>query len=576
MKDSEDEPGKVAPVPAPSSPTSPSSPDLPAGACIGLADGISFLTGKGRDPRSGSDSIEGLPAPILHSWRRCVEQGLSANAPKDIDLPTRHDLRILIESNESLVRAACAEVEALRRDLGGHSGLAVLTDAAGRILMRIGDDTFARDADKLALTSGASWAEQSVGTNAIGTALIEGQPLSVLGPEHFVSSNGVLNCSAAPIFDPRGAIVGVLDLSTPTAVPHDHIPALIRRAVEQIERGLFELHCGQWERMRLHSNPHFVGSPHEGLLAFDGDRLVGVNRNAVALLNLSWSAVGEARFADLFSVQYGSVNRQASSDECVVQTTGGQTLFARMESKPRAASKPDAGAVDANAAPSSPAAAPSSSFSRPHDFLDALPADAAIPRRRKVRRGTLIYGAEERDETGDAMVIMASGEARCFTSFEGKELTLFSLSEGDAMPLKEHIQVEIQKEGELYLLPHPVFERLVRTYPDFAFLVMPVIERLLRKSIDIIEDVAFHSVKYRLVRMVVDLAEKTGRKTPRGVVIDMRSSGETLAMRVGASRQTVSTAMAGLVRDGALERLGGGAILIPDLKRLKSDLEDLR
>ena len=123
------------------------------------------------------------------------------------------------------------------------------------------------------------------------------------------------------------------------------------------------------------------------------------------------------------------------------------------------------------------------------------------------------------------------------------------------MPLKEHIQVEIQKEGDFYLLRHSVFDRLVRTYPDFAFSVMPVIQRLLRTSIDIIEDVAFHSVKYRLVRMVVDLAEKSGRKTPRGVVIDMRSSGETLAMRVGASRQTV------LHRDGgAGARRRAGAV----------------
>lgn len=527
--------------------------------------------------RNGIEDIRNLRSPILRSWHRCMEQGLSADARRDIDLPTHRALRDLIESNEPLVRAACGEVEALRRDLGDNSGLVILTDAGGRILMRIGDDAFARDADKLTLSSGASWAEDAVGTNAIGTALVEGRPLSVLGSEHFIVSNGVLNCSAMPIFDPRGTIVGTLDLSTPTSVSHDHLLALVRRAVEQIERSLFEHHCGQMERMHLHSNPYLVGSPHEGLLAFDGDRLVGVNRNAVALLDLAWSAVGDTRFSELFSVQYGSVNRQASADECIVQTTSGQTLFARLESKPRAAQKPG-GSGDRNGTAAIRAAEPTPFTRRPHELLDTLPDDPEFPRprRRKARVGSLIYGAEENDDNGEAVLILASGEARCFTSFEGKELTLFTLGEGEAMPLQDHIQVEIRKEGELFLLHHHVFDRLVRTYPEFAFSVMPVIERLLRKSIDIIEDVAFHSVKYRLVRMVVDLAEKGGRATSRGVVIDLQSSGEDLAMRVGASRQTVSTVMAGLVRDGALERLGGGSLLVPNLRRLKSDLEDLR
>ena len=395
MMAGEDERDTTKPA-APPPDLSPS--ELPVGACHRLADGTSFVTLSSRRPAAALDTIEGLPTPILHSWRRCVAQGVDTILPKDVDVASHYDLRMLIESNEALVRAAGAEVEALRRDLGDHSGLAVLTDATGRILMRVGDDAFARAADRLSLTSGASWAEQSVGTNAIGTALVEGQPLSVLGLEHYVTSNGVLNCSAAPIFDPRGVIVGVLDLSTPTTVPHDHILALVRRAVEQIERSLFRLQCGQWECMHLHSHPHFVGSPHEGLLAFDGDRLVGVNRNAVTLLNLPWSAVGDARFGELFSVQYGSVNRQASSDECVVQTTAGQTLFARMESAPRVRQPSAAGDPASLAVSADPAAPPRA----PHEVLDTLPDDPAVarPRRRKARRGTLIYGAEERDETG--------------------------------------------------------------------------------------------------------------------------------------------------------------------------------
>lgn len=46
------------------------------------------------------------------------------------------------------------------------------------------------------------------GTNAICTTLIEGAPVEVIGTEHFLDRNGILNCSAAPVLDPNGRIVG--------------------------------------------------------------------------------------------------------------------------------------------------------------------------------------------------------------------------------------------------------------------------------------------------------------------------------------------------------------------------------
>ena len=68
--------------------------------------------------------------------------------------------------------------------------------------------------------------------------------------------------------------------------------ALVNRAAEQIERALFEAQFRDFEQMHFHSDPYLVGSSHEGLLAFEGDRLVGANRNGVKLLGLDWPARG--------------------------------------------------------------------------------------------------------------------------------------------------------------------------------------------------------------------------------------------------------------------------------------------
>jgi CRP-like cAMP-binding protein len=525
---------------------------------------------------STGDAIGNIPNPLLRSWRRSAGHAVSTDGPTEIDIPSRSALRTLIEANEALVQASWGEVETLRQDMRAWQGIVALTDSEGRILMRVGNESFARDADRLALSPGVSWSERLMGTNAIGTALEEGRALTIQGAEHFIDPNAILSCSAIPILDPHGSILGTLDLSTPETVSHDHLLALLGRAVTQIERNLFQRICGRWERMSLHSNPYLLGSQQEGLLAFNDDRLVGANKNAIALLGMPWSAVDGLRFGDLFSVQQGSVTRQAAADECIVQTARGQTLFARMEGPTRGPSQRSHRKEDRKEDPPDPGApAVRRSPRHPHEILDDLGSEPAVGHiiRRKVRIGSMIHGSEERDQSGEAILIVAEGELRCFTSFEGKEMTLFTLSVGDVMILRDHIQVDVRKEGEIYILRHSDFEAALRVSGEFAVAVMPVIEHLLRKSIEMIGDMAFHSVKYRLVRMVIDMAETSGHDTARGRMIEMRSGGEELATRVGASRQTVSTALAGLTRDGYIQRIGAHSLLVPDLERLKADME---
>ena len=91
-----------------------------------------------------------------------------------------------------------------------------------------------------ALRPGVPWSERMTGTNAIGTAMIEGRAVEVRGAEHFFAPHRVLSCSAVPIIDPFGKIAGVMDLSGEASVHHVHALGMVRLVVDQIERRLFE------------------------------------------------------------------------------------------------------------------------------------------------------------------------------------------------------------------------------------------------------------------------------------------------------------------------------------------------
>jgi transcriptional regulator of acetoin/glycerol metabolism len=164
---------------------------------------------------------------IEQSHLRCEALGLTRIERPDFEPLLRGDLVVARERNQRLFTHAAPVMEMLFEQIVNTESMIVLTDAQGTILHSVGDDEFLARAGKVALTPGVNWAEQSKGTNAIGTALVEELPTLVHAGEHFFRANHFLTCSAAPIFDPRGNMLGVLDVTGDQRSYHQHTMGLV-------------------------------------------------------------------------------------------------------------------------------------------------------------------------------------------------------------------------------------------------------------------------------------------------------------------------------------------------------------
>jgi transcriptional regulator of acetoin/glycerol metabolism len=188
-------------------------------------------------------------------------------------------------------------MQRLHEGVGGD-GVVILADADGVVIERHGDGGFADRAERVALTPGVVWSEGATGTNAIGTALAERRDVTVFGAEHFFESHRVLTCTAAPIFGPDGETLGVLDLSGRAEGRASGVADDVRAAVAAIERTLFlEATAGSRVLGIRRDGGRMDG---EGLLAFRDDRLVAVDRVALALLERDREALTGRRWGDLF------------------------------------------------------------------------------------------------------------------------------------------------------------------------------------------------------------------------------------------------------------------------------------
>jgi transcriptional regulator of acetoin/glycerol metabolism len=178
-----------------------------------------------------------------------------------------------------------------------HS-MVILANNHGTLMHTMGDVDFLTKAERVALSSGASWLEKHRGTNAIGTALAEAGSVEIHGSEHFLERNGFLTCAAAPIMSSDGKLVGVIDISGDQRSRHPHTLGLVGMAARMIENRLVISSCRHQIRLHMHAHPEGIGTVAEGIIALSEDGwIVGANRNGLALLQLSPADLGATPLA---------------------------------------------------------------------------------------------------------------------------------------------------------------------------------------------------------------------------------------------------------------------------------------
>ncbi|WP_341888734.1 sigma-54-dependent Fis family transcriptional regulator [Variovorax sp. YR752] len=283
------------------------------------------------------DVEDGLIAPDLQrSWQRSARFGLapSGRMPGAPHASGPQLVRALDHQRE-LVAHARPVMEYLFDQTRDTDSMVILADAQGMLLQSLGDASFVDRAQRVALRPGANWHEQWRGTNAIGTALADAAPAVVHAGEHYLERNGFLTCTAAPIADPCGRVLGVLDISGDHRGYHRHTLALVRSAARMIEHRLFDTRHAAGLRVRLHAQPEGIGTVAEGLLALSDDGwITGADAAARSMLGLQpgdCSARTIEHVLQLGMDALWSWARQGGSAPHVARRHDGSVLWLRVE-----------------------------------------------------------------------------------------------------------------------------------------------------------------------------------------------------------------------------------------------------
>jgi diguanylate cyclase (GGDEF)-like protein len=182
---------------------------------------------------AGAPDSGGVRELVRRSWARARDLAVPAGNPG-----ARY---VGVEPDCPLVRAARPVLSSALAQLRDAAVVAILTDANGLLLHHLcAERTFERQLmDAGAVGLGSDFAEETIGTNGVGTALAVRHPVQIEAGEHYAEAGNAFSCGAAPVRDAMsGDIVGLVNFTCPAQKSSPPLLALASSAAAQIEREL--------------------------------------------------------------------------------------------------------------------------------------------------------------------------------------------------------------------------------------------------------------------------------------------------------------------------------------------------
>jgi sigma-54 dependent transcriptional regulator, acetoin dehydrogenase operon transcriptional activator AcoR len=216
--------------------------------------------------------LELVRTAVANSWQRCRKQNVDPMGGKG-EAPSQLKLRERLYLKQHLLKVARPFMDNLYNFVKGSGFQVILTDEEGYLLEVLGDNEIVSRTRHISLCPGGDWSEAINGTNAIGTAIIEKQPVQIYAYEHFCKPHHFLTCSAAPIFDPERNLLGVLDISGDYRYANAHTLGMVVAAVNAIEN--------QLQLLKATDKLYMAYRYSNTLLASMSDGLISINNNGI-------------------------------------------------------------------------------------------------------------------------------------------------------------------------------------------------------------------------------------------------------------------------------------------------------
>jgi PAS domain S-box-containing protein len=269
---------------------------------------------------------------VLESWKRSKEWGVNPKENTIIPLDGK-ELDNKLKENQELIKTSSPLLEILARSVRGSGFRIDLFNKDVYILKQWGDRETLENSRKLGSFPGACKSERLTGTNAIGLASYLKIPIQLIGPEHYNVRLHQWTCSAAPIKDIFGNILGIINMTGNYKLIHKHTLGMVIATARAIENQIRQDEVSK----RLETENKYVNASIESnfdavLIIDEKGRIVRTNRAVEEMFGLPIDAILNQNCEDIFGInnpliQVLDKRKEINEEEVSLKINGRDIVF---------------------------------------------------------------------------------------------------------------------------------------------------------------------------------------------------------------------------------------------------------
>jgi CRP/FNR family transcriptional regulator, cyclic AMP receptor protein len=217
--------------------------------------------------------------------------------------------------------------------------------------------------------------------------------------------------------------------------------------------------------------------------------------------------------------------------------------------------EPKLAADDPVAEPASQLVAPSNFLAQldPQDYADLI-ASAKV---QHYGKGDLVFRT---GAPGNSVYFLRSGKIKiCQSSPVGREVILWFCFAGEIFGLAEVargggrvVNAQACEHSEVLAVSQEQFRNFLVSHPRTALLSMQVLSSRLRILGEMFVNLVADDVNTRIAKLILRLSARYGTRVGKEIFLNIPLTHQEIADMVGTSRQTVTSALSALKRQGVL------------------------
>ncbi|MGI6393851.1 MAG: sigma-54-dependent Fis family transcriptional regulator [bacterium] len=250
---------------------------------------------------------------LLSSWERSREYGVKRNL-KTYPAVSSGELINKIFENRKMLQIAVPYMKKIVEFINDPESMILITDKNGIVLELFGSDEIKKveSAPKL----GSSMLEKDIGTNGVGTAIVENRTLDIWAGEHFLEGLHIWYSSADTIHDSSGRIIGCLCLMCRWDLVNTHTLGMVGGVSGAIERQFQIEETLAQKILEVKKQQAIVESINEGIVVIDAEeKITSLNSHAKLMLDIAdKNVIGSSIYetiisgVNFFKIMTGGVN----------------------------------------------------------------------------------------------------------------------------------------------------------------------------------------------------------------------------------------------------------------------------